>query len=64
MKRYDRQQMAARVAQDIPEASYVNLGVGLPTLVANYLPSDREIILHTENGMLGMGACASAGRGR
>ena len=53
--------MAARVAQDIPEASYVNLGVGLPTLVANYLPSDREIILHTENGMLGMGPAPAPG---
>ena len=47
--------MAARVARDIPEGAYVNLGIGLPTLVANHLPPDREIILHTENGMLGMG---------
>src|SRR5690606_23076691 len=42
-------------AADIPEGSYVNLGIGAPTLVANYLPDDQEIILHTENGMLGMG---------
>ena len=47
--------MARRVAQDIPEGAYVNLGIGLPTKVSNFLPSDREIILHTENGMLGMG---------
>tara|TARA_B100001057_G_scaffold152273_1_gene152306 strand:+ start:172 stop:777 length:606 start_codon:yes stop_codon:yes gene_type:complete len=43
------------VAQDIPEGAYVNLGIGLPTMVANYLPADREIFLHTENGLLGMG---------
>jgi 3-oxoadipate CoA-transferase beta subunit len=47
--------MARRVAQDIPEGAYVNLGIGLPTKVSNFLPTDREIILHTENGMLGMG---------
>jgi 3-oxoadipate CoA-transferase beta subunit len=50
--------MARRVAQDIPEGAYVNLGIGLPTKVSDYLPSDREIILHTENGMLGMGPAA------
>jgi 3-oxoadipate CoA-transferase, beta subunit len=55
MKRYTREEMAARIAQDIPEGAYVNLGIGLPTLVANHLPGDREIILHTENGLLGMG---------
>ena len=55
MKKYTRDEMAARVARDIPEGSYVNLGIGLPTLVANHLPKDREIILHTENGLLGMG---------
>ena len=53
-----RNDMARRAAQDIPEGAYVNLGIGLPTKVANYLPSDREIILHTENGMLGMGPVA------
>ncbi|HEV2686125.1 MAG TPA: CoA transferase subunit B [Actinomycetota bacterium] len=55
MKRFTREQMAARVARDIPNGAYVNLGIGLPTLVANHLPKDREIILHTENGLLGMG---------
>jgi 3-oxoadipate CoA-transferase beta subunit len=53
-----RDDMAQRVAQDIAEGAYVNLGIGLPTKVANFLPPDREIILHTENGMLGMGPVA------
>ena len=53
--RYSRDQIAARVAQDINEGAYVNLGIGLPTKVANYLPADREIFLHSENGLLGMG---------
>ena len=61
MKRYTRDEMAARVARDIPEGSYVNLGIGLPVLVANHLPKDREIILHTENGMLGMGPAPAPG---
>jgi len=55
MKKFDRKQIAARVAQDIPEGAYVNLGIGLPTLVADYLPKGREIILHSENGVLGIG---------
>jgi 3-oxoadipate CoA-transferase beta subunit len=61
MKRYTREQMAARVAADIPNGAYVNLGIGLPTIVANHLPKDREIILHTENGLLGMGPAPEAG---
>lgn len=51
----DRAAIARRVAQDIPEGAYVNLGIGLPTRVANFLPADREIFLHSENGLLGMG---------
>src|SRR3569623_1805137 len=55
MKRLTRDQIAARVAQDIDEGMYVNLGIGLPTMVANHLPRDREIFLQSENGLLGMG---------
>ena len=53
-----KQQLAARVAADIPRGSYVNLGIGLPTLVADLLPPDAGITIHTENGMLGMGPTA------
>ena len=55
MNRYTREQMATRVARSFPNGAYVNLGIGLPTVVANHMPKDREIILHTENGLLGMG---------
>jgi 3-oxoadipate CoA-transferase beta subunit len=55
MERLDRKAMAARVARDIPEGAYVNLGIGLPTMVANYLPADKDIFLQSENGVLGMG---------
>lgn len=53
--RISRDDLARLIAADIPEGAVVNLGIGAPTLVADYLPEGREIILHTENGMLGMG---------
>jgi len=59
--RYTREQMAERVAQDIPEGAYVNLGIGLPTKVANYLPAEKEVFLHSENGVLGMGPAPAPG---
>ena len=60
--RVSRTALAARVASDIPEGAVVNLGIGAPTLVADYLPEGLEIVLHTENGMLGMGPAPVAGR--
>ena len=62
MTTISRKDLAARIAADIPEGSYVNLGIGAPTLVANYLPEGQEIILHTENGLLGMGPAPEPGR--
>ncbi|WP_454743075.1 3-oxoacid CoA-transferase subunit B [Cupriavidus necator] len=61
MQRLTRDQMAARVAKDIPEGAVVNLGIGLPTLVGNHLPADKEILLHSENGLLGMGPAPAPG---
>jgi 3-oxoacid CoA-transferase B subunit len=55
MTMWNRTQMAARVAQDIPEGWFVNLGIGIPTMVADHVPAEREVILHSENGILGMG---------
>ena len=62
MNKLSREQMAARVARDIPEGAYVNLGIGLPTTVANFLPADKEIFLQSENGLLGMGPAPAAGQ--
>ncbi|NKF23757.1 3-oxoacid CoA-transferase subunit B [Solimonas marina] len=61
MNKLTRDQMAARVALDIPEGAYVNLGIGLPTKVANFLPADKEIFLQSENGLLGMGPAPAKG---
>ena len=57
---WTRPQMAQRLADDIPEGWYVNLGIGIPTLVADYVPLDREVIFHSENGLLGMGPAPAA----
>lgn len=56
-----RDQIAERVAQDIPEGAYVNLGIGLPTRIASYLPEDKEVFLHSENGLLAFGPPPAAG---
>ena len=55
MEKFTREQMAERLAKDIPPGSYVNLGIGIPVLVANYLNPEDEVLLHSENGILGMG---------
>jgi 3-oxoadipate CoA-transferase beta subunit len=59
--RRTKDELAARVAMDIPEGAIVNLGIGQPTLVANHMPATLEILLHSENGILGMGPAPAAG---
>jgi len=58
-----RQEMAKRLAQDIPSGSYVNLGIGIPELVTKFVPDGRTLIYHTENGLLGMGPSPEPGEG-
>ena len=59
---WSAEQMAERLAGDIPPGSYVNLGIGMPTLVSRYVPPEREVIRHSENGILGMGGPPEAGQ--
>lgn len=61
MNKWTRAQMAERVACAIPDGAVVNLGIGLPTMVANHLPANREVLLHSENGMIGMGPAPATG---
>jgi 3-oxoadipate CoA-transferase beta subunit len=56
-----RHQIAWRAAQDLKDGAYVNLGIGIPTLAASYVPSDREVIFHSENGVLGLGRAPQPG---
>jgi 3-oxoadipate CoA-transferase beta subunit len=60
---WSREQIAQRLAQDIPNGSYVNLGIGIPELVARFVPAGRTLVYHTENGLLGMGPSPAEGQG-
>ena len=60
--RRTKEQLAERIALDIDDGAYVNLGIGMPTMIANYLPKDREVILQSENGILGMGPAPDPGQ--
>lgn len=60
--RTTREEMAQKVAKTIPPGSFLNLGIGLPTAVANYIPDEYGVIMHTENGMLGMGPAPEPGK--
>jgi len=62
MQPFSREQMARRAADDIPEGWCVNLGIGIPTLVANHVPADREVVFQSENGIVGMGPAPEKGR--
>ena len=61
MNKWTKDQIAARVARDIPDGAVVNLGIGMPTLVGNHLPADREVMMHSENGVIGFGPAPADG---